>query len=698
MEYNEKQFAKSANKKAMGMWLVLAIVLSAAYVLEIVKGAKTVSYFIWMEICCWGPFIAGLIVVKLKGWHNKWYRDICAGGYWLFYAYIMFTSPGTLAFAYVMPLLCMLVIYKDRKLMIRYCVINMLILIITIVRNFMNGMNTPTDITNYEMQFGITLFCYIGLIVAIKHMTMSDNALLDSVKHNLSKVVTTVEQVKTASTAVVDGVTVVRELADENKQSAGEVVECMDDLYEQNHTLSERIESTMCMTEDIDNQVGNVAGLIEDIVKISEKSMVQANESTEHLSSAVEATNAMAALSSEVERILNDFRNHFVKVKEETGTITEITEQTNLLSLNASIEAARAGEAGRGFAVVADEIRNLSVGTQKSSESIMDALELLEETSDKMTQSITDILGLISNTLDRMDAVNESVKAIAAGSQELGSEIEVVDSAMQSVKEANRNMVENMQEVSAIMEMITESAVHSKDTTTTMLSKYEETARNVVNIEVVVGKLVEELGTGGFMSLSDVKEGMKLALIEAGNHKQYEAEVSSVHDNTIAITMPYEMEESLMHHIGVRTYEVQITVNNTVYIWNDVEIGSMDAKGCYELVLDGTPKVMNRRKHPRLPITNVCSITLQSSNKSFQGRMVNISAGGYAFACDAKEFAEAQGEIVTISIADFDVIRNKKLTGIVIRSSNNDGTYIVGCRMPEDNVDILEYVKAKMGK
>ena len=255
MKYNEREFAKKANKKAMIMWLVMSIVLSAAYVLEVLKGAKTISYFVIMELCCWGPFIFGLIVLKLQGWQTKWYRDICAGGYWLFYAYIMFTSPGTLAFAYVLPLLCMLVVYKDRNLMIRYGVLNMLILSATIVRNYMNGMNTSADITNYEMQFGITLFCYIGMISAIGHMTLSDNSLLDSVKGNLERVITTVKQVKGASNAVVDGVTVVRELADENKQSANEVVDNMVDLSEQNNVLSGKIGSSMNMSEDIDNQV-----------------------------------------------------------------------------------------------------------------------------------------------------------------------------------------------------------------------------------------------------------------------------------------------------------------------------------------------------------------------------------------------------------------------------------------------------------
>ena len=211
MEYYEKYFAKSANKKTMIMWLVVGLVLSAAYAIEIVKGLKSVQYFVFMELICWVPFIVGLIVLKVKGWDTKYYQDIVGFGYGFFYLYIMVTSPGTLAFTYVLPITGILIIYKNKHLIIRCGIATIAVLIYSIVRNYMNGMNTASDISNYEIQLGMILFCYIGYIVAINHMINSDNSMLSSVKSNLDKVVTTVEKVKTASNSVVDGVTVVRE-------------------------------------------------------------------------------------------------------------------------------------------------------------------------------------------------------------------------------------------------------------------------------------------------------------------------------------------------------------------------------------------------------------------------------------------------------------------------------------------------------
>lgn len=80
----------------------------------------------------------------------------------------------------------------------------------------------------------------------------------------------------------------------------------------------------------------------------------------------------------------------------------------------------------------------------------------------------------------------------------------------------------------------------------------------------------------------------------------------------------------------------------------------------------------------------------------FEGHMVNISAGGFAIACKDARFADAMGEQITLKIHDFDVLRGKPLTGVIIRSTNDEGTYIVGCRLLQDSTEILNYVHAQM--
>lgn len=698
MEYNEKQFAKSANKKAMGMWLVMSLILSAAYALEVVKELKSPQFYLFMELLCWGPFVFGLIVLKVKGWHTKLYQDIVGIGYGVFYLYIMLTAPGTLAFTYILPLTSMLIIYKNKSFILRCGVANIVVLLATIIRNYMNGMNTPSDISNFEIQIGIILFCYIGYVIAIKHMVTSDDALLGSVRANLARVVKTVDQVKGASNQIVEGVTVVRELSEENKESAESVVNSMEDLTEESDRLSERIDSSMEMTEDINNQVGNVAGLITHIVELSEKSVKQAGESSAELGNAVESTNIMARLSEDVDTVLKQFRIQFEKVKEETGTIEKISNQTNLLALNASIEAARAGEAGKGFSVVADEIRNLSMGTQSSSAGIMEALKLLEETSDKMTESVTTILQLIGETLHVIQGVNRSVEMIEEDSLKLGEEIQVVDTAMKQVESANKNMVVNMKEVRDIMEGMKECVRDSEETTETMLSKYEETARNVVKIETVVGQLVEELGQGGFMGTKDIVQGMSITITEPLGKTEYKTDVSEVEAGLLTLAGGRAADAFFGAHDAKAVYDISVIVKNAVYIWNKVKIvkDKKAADGRYKILLEeAMPKVMNRRKYPRLSMKNDCEILMLSKNLTLKGQMVNISAGGFAFACRAKELADAIGEKIKITIDRFDLLKGEPLNGVIIRSSDNDGTFFVGCRMPVDHSEIEKYVQRR---
>ncbi len=699
--YDEKVFARSANRKALGMWFAMSLVLSVAYLLEVLKDLKTPQFFIIMELLCWGSFIAGLIVLKVKGWHTRLYQDIVGFGYGVFYLYIMLTAPGTLAFTYILPLTSMLIIYKNRSFILRCGLASVAVIIFTIIRNYMNGMNSPADIANYEIQFGVILFCYVGYVIAIKHMEVSDGTLLGSVQSNLERITSTVEKVKGASDQIADGMNVIRELSEENKEGARVVVNSMEGLVHESDRLSRRIDSSMEMSEDISNQVGNVADLITHIVTLSEKSVKQAGESSDELEAAVESTNTMARLSEDVETVLKQFRQQFERVKEETGTIEKINKQTNLLALNASIEAARAGEAGKGFSVVADEIRELSMGTQNSSAGIMEALQLLEETSERMTESITTIVQLISETLSVMKTVNASVETIREDSNQLGDEIQAVDTAIRQVENSNESMVHNMKEVREIMTSMKESVNASEQTTETMVSKYDETARNVVMIETIVGKLVEELGERGFMRLSDLAAGMGVLVTEKVSKRECKTEVTEVVDKNFMIAKNHDAECYFAEFSDKTLYEVRVIVKNAVYIWDSVRIikdkkhGSKDFK---VLLNQELPKVMNRRKYPRLNLQNTCEVTLQSTRQVILGDMINLSAGGFAFATRNKDMAEAIGEPIQLMIHDLPLMGENTMNGVIIRSSESNGLYSVGCRFSADYADIATYVKEQLGE
>lgn len=116
----------------------------------------------------------------------------------------------------------------------------------------------------------------------------------------------------------------------------------------------------------------------------------------------------------------------------------------------------------------------------------------------------------------------------------------------------------------------------------------------------------------------------------------------------------------------------------------------------YDVIITGRPRINNRRKYPRIDANNSCSITLQSTGARYQGHLDNISANGFAFISNDPVFLDAKGETVIITIDNFALASHNVLEGRIIRCSDHDGEYIVGCQMPDDNVYIMEYIESRL--
>lgn len=694
MTYDENVFKEKANRKARKIWIVFAVLLSANYGSDASGGLyPTTSYLIFLALC-WLPLIFGEVLLRVKGWATELYRYDLVIGYGIFYTFVICTTASPIAFTYILPVTSLLVLYKNRKFMINCGIVNSLIIVGAAVYRYMLGFNSASDMKNYQLQLSCIILCYICYVMSIRHLNESDGAMTDSIKADLHRVVTTVEQVKTSSNTILDGITVVRELASENKHGSDMVMLGMNELTDNNHMLQDRTTSSTQMTSDIRAQVENVVALISEMVSLVGKTESHSSVSAKDLQSLVSTATTMSELSTELENVLQNFQQEFGMVKQETGTIEKITNQTNLLALNASIEAARAGEAGKGFAVVADQICTLSTETHASSGQIREALSRLDATSAKMTASIEETLKLIQVTLEKVTHTGENVNQIASDSAQLGRHIQVVDNAIKEVESSNTQLVSNMEQVSNIVETITGCIAHSSQTSERMLSKYEETASNINTIEDVMENMMCDLGIGGFMGIEDIQPGMKIDLKLAGQgDTEYLGELIEQIPEGLLVSCQKELALT-----DTASCTLQITAGNILYCWDKAVISPAPEKGAhaFKIIINTRPRINNRRKYPRMDLNNACTIKFKNSDTEYAATMDNISANGFAFLATDNIFTQSKNASITVTIHDFALPDHNVLEGRIIRCSDDNGLFIVGCQMPEDNFYILEYVEKNL--
>ncbi|GGY71841.1 methyl-accepting chemotaxis protein [Marinobacter zhanjiangensis] len=174
--------------------------------------------------------------------------------------------------------------------------------------------------------------------------------------------------------------------------------------------------------------------------------------------SLTESTDAALDVSAGAVRSLAD---NVASINRVIGSIDDISEQTNLLALNAAIEAARAGEHGRGFAVVADEVRSLSRRTQAFTSEIRETIETLSRGADSALQAIDDgqarsrqttaairDAGEAMDTVGKgLDEVTDRIYQIASAAEQQAATSTQINASVQGVAERNRDVLEQADEV-----------------------------------------------------------------------------------------------------------------------------------------------------------------------------------------------------------------------------------------------------------
>lgn len=308
----------------------------------------------------------------------------------------------------------------------------------------------------------------------------------------------------------------IAEAIDALQEHLHEVVENIqmqsDDLYTASETMSGQISEASEVVEQVSTAVHEIAdsasSQAEDTQSATEQVVIMGNaveKTNKEIESLYHSTGVVKASGDEAVQTLaeltkinqsakeaidiiyqqtNTTNESVRKIHEATALITDIAEETNLLSLNASIEAARAGEAGRGFAVVAAQIQKLAEQSNASANQIEKIINLLAENSEKAVGTMQEVMGIMQKqaenvgktekiVLDVREKIDQSIEGVSVIAESTGhidktrqAVIDLVQNLSAIAEENAANTQEtsaSVTEVSATMSSIAENTAQLKD-------------------------------------------------------------------------------------------------------------------------------------------------------------------------------------------------------------------------------------------
>lgn len=173
-------YADKKNKIVFFCWYIISIVLSIAYIVEYLKGNRTIEYVVLFIILIWSAVLFSYFYYRKKPHGDTSVRYVIGFAYLIIYTFVQITSNSLGTFVYIFPMLFVLLVYADLKFVNILSISTVVLNIIQVIYSvFTNENITEELITYYEIQIACVVLCSLFLYMAMKIIVYNDNKLME---------------------------------------------------------------------------------------------------------------------------------------------------------------------------------------------------------------------------------------------------------------------------------------------------------------------------------------------------------------------------------------------------------------------------------------------------------------------------------------------------------------------------------------